>query len=49
MRVLDLLHDLDVIKLDVEVLVHAFENTPELNVILELDSHLLVDQGFEET
>lgn len=48
MRVLDLLDDGDVVELDVEVLVHALEGAAELDVVLELDGHLMVDEGLKE-
>ncbi|TQV99796.1 hypothetical protein IF1G_02011 [Cordyceps javanica] len=47
-RVLELLNDRDVVKLDVEVLVHALQRTPELDIVLELYSDLLVDERLEE-
>lgn len=47
-RVLDLLHDLDVVKLDVEVLIHALEGSLELDVVLELHGDLVVDEGLEK-
>lgn len=49
MRVLDLLHNADVLELDVEVLVYALEGAADLDVVLELDGDLVVDQGLEET
>ena len=48
MRILELLHDLNVIELDVEVLVHALEDTLELDIVLELNSDLMVDERLEE-
>lgn len=48
MRILELLHDLDVVELDVEVLVDALEHAADLYVVLELDRDLVVDEGFEE-
>ena len=48
-RVLELLEDLDIIKLDVEVLVDALQGPPDLDVILELDGDLVVDEGLEKT
>ena len=48
MRVLDLLHDLDVVELDVEVLVDALEDAADLDVVFELDCDLVVDEGLEE-
>lgn len=47
-RVLDLLHDRDVIELDIEVLVDALEGAADLNIVLELDGDRGVDQGLEE-
>jgi hypothetical protein len=48
MRVLELLDDLDVVQLDVEVLVHALERAPDLDVVLELYRHLVVDERLEK-
>lgn len=48
MRVLDLLQYLDVVELDVEVLVDALEDAADLDVVLKLDGHLMVDEGLEE-
>jgi hypothetical protein len=39
---------LNVIKLDVQVLVHAFQNALELDIIFELHGDLMVDEGLEE-
>lgn len=48
MGVLKLLHNLDVIELDVEVLIHTLENALELNIVLELNSDLVVNKGLEK-
>lgn len=48
MRVLELFYYGDVIKLDVEVLVDAFQCTAQLDIVLELYSDLMVYQGLEE-
>lgn len=48
MRILELLHNLDIIQLDVEVLIDALERAADLNVVLELDSDLVVDERLEE-
>jgi hypothetical protein len=48
MRILQLLNDGDVVKLDVEVLVDALERAAELDVVLELDGDLMVDERLEE-
>lgn len=48
MRVLKLLHNLNVIELDVEVLIHTLKDTLELNIVLELYSDLMVNQGLEK-
>lgn len=47
-RVLELLHDGNVVELDVEVLIHALERAAELNVILELHRDFLLDERLEE-
>lgn len=49
MRILELLHHLNVIELDVEVLVHALQNALELDVVFELHGDLMVDERLEET
>ena len=48
MWVLELFDNLDIVKLDVEILVHALEDALELDVVLELDGDLVVDKGLEE-
>lgn len=48
MRVLELLDDLYVVQLDVEVLVDALQRAADLDVVLELDSYLVVDERLEE-
>ncbi len=48
MRVLELLHDDDVVELDVEVLVDRLERAADLDVVLELDRHGRVDERLEE-
>lgn len=47
--VLDLFDDLYVVELDVKVLVDALERSADLDVVLELHRHLVVDEGLEET
>lgn len=49
MRVLQLLHDRNVIQLNVEVLVYALERSFELDVVFELHRDFMVNEGFEET
>lgn len=48
MRVLELLDNLDVIELNVEVLIHTLEDTLELNIVLELNSDLVVNKSLEK-
>lgn len=48
MRILELIHHLDVVELDVEVLVDTLEDAADADVVFELDGHLVVDEGFEE-
>jgi hypothetical protein len=48
MRVLDFLDYIDVVKFDIEVLVHRLESSPYLDIILQLNGHLVVHQGLEE-
>lgn len=49
MRVFDFLNDLDIVKLDVEVLVDALERPADLDVVLELHRDLVVYERLEET
>lgn len=49
MGILEVVEDSDVVELDVEVLIDALEDTADLDVVLELDGHLVVDEGLEET
>lgn len=44
-----LVHSLRVIKLDVQVLVHAFERPPNLYLVLELDCDFVLNERLEET
>src|ERR1700712_3371240 len=48
MRILHLFHHRDVIQLDVQVLIHALQGASDGDVVLELDSDLVVDQRLEE-
>lgn len=48
MGVLELFYHRDIIKLDVEVLIHAFQCPAELDVVLELYSDLMVYKSLEE-
>ena len=48
MWILQLLDDLDVVKLDVEVLVDALEGAPDEDIVLELHRDSGVDEGLEE-
>lgn len=48
MRILELLDDLYIVQLDVEVLVDALQRATDLDVILKLDSYLVVDERLEE-
>lgn len=49
MRVFDLLHDADIVQLDIKILIHRLQRAPDLDVVLELNGYLMVDEGFEET
>ena len=49
MWVFQFFHDFDIVKLDVQELIHRLEGTADGNVILKLDRDLLLDKGFEET
>lgn len=48
MWVLQLVQDNDVVELDVQVLVDGFQSAPDTDVVLELDRHRLLSEGFEE-
>ena len=48
MRIFELFHYLDIIQFDVEVLVDRLEDTSYGDVVLQLDRHLMIDEGFEE-
>lgn len=48
MWVLDLLHNFNVIKLDVQELVDRLEGASDGDVILELNSDLMIDEGLEK-
>lgn len=48
MRIFDFLHNLYIVQLYVQVLIHRFENAADLDIVFELDRHLVVDEGFEE-
>ena len=48
MWVLHLFHHRNIVQLDVEVLVHAFQSAAHRNVVLELDGDLMVHQCLEE-
>lgn len=49
MRILQLLNHLDVIQLDVQVLIDRLQRSADLDVVLELDRHLVVDERLEKT
>ena len=48
MRILHLIHDANVVKLDVEELVHRLERALDRDVVLQLDGDGVVDERFEE-
>lgn len=48
-RIFQFLYHLNVVELNVEVLVHAFQNALELDVVFELHGDLMVDERLEET
>lgn len=48
MRVLELIDNLYVVELNVEILIDALEGASDLDVVLELDRHLVVDERLEE-
>ena len=48
MRIFQLFHNRNVVQLDIEILVHALERAPKLDIILQLNGDLLVNQGLEK-
>ena len=48
MWVLELIHDLHILQLDVEELVHTLKGAADCNVVLELDRDFGVDERLEE-
>lgn len=48
MRVLVKVQNFDIVKLDVEVLIHRLQDTADADVILEFNSDGLVRKGLEE-
>ena len=48
MRVLQLLHNRNVVQLDVQVLVHALESSSYRNVVFQFHCDFVIDQSFEE-
>ena len=49
MRIPHLLQHADIIKLDIQILIHGFQGAFDADVVLELNDDFLVDQCFEET
>ena len=48
MRVFEFFNDTYVVKLDIQVLIHALESSADRDVVLQFDRYLCVDQGLEE-
>lgn len=48
MRILQFLDHRNVVELDVQVLIHALQSASDGDVILELDSDLMIHQRLEE-
>ena len=48
MRILELLHNADIVQFDVQVLVYTLQSAADLNVVLELHGDFMVDEGLEE-
>jgi hypothetical protein len=48
-RVFQLLYHRYIIQLDIKILIYRFQRSPELDVVLELYGHLVVDERFEKT
>ena len=48
MRIGNLIYNRDVVKLDVQILIHTLQRPSNLYVVLQLHRHLLLYQRFEE-
>ena len=48
MRIFDVLHDRDVVQLDIQILIHTLQRSAYRNVILEFDCDFMVDEGLEK-
>lgn len=48
MRILQLIHELNVVQLDIQELVDGLEGAFDRNVVLELDGHFVIDESLEE-
>lgn len=48
MRVLQLLHNTNIIQLNIQILIDTLQRAPNLDVVLELDCDFMVDEGLEE-
>ena len=48
MRILQLLHDLYIIELDIKELVNRFKNAFDRDIVLEFNGDFMVDEGLEE-
>lgn len=47
-RVFRLVNNFDVIELNIQELVDRYQNSSDSEIVLELDGHLLVNEGLEE-
>jgi len=48
MRVFQLIHNRDVVQLDIQILIHALQCPTDRDVVLEFDGDFVVDQRLEE-
>jgi hypothetical protein len=48
MRVFYFIHDGNVVKLDVQVLVHGFEGATDENIVLQFNGDFVLNQRLEE-
>lgn len=48
MRVLQFIHNADIIQLNIQELIHALQRPLDRDVIFQLDGDLMVYEGFEE-
>jgi len=48
MRILNLIHDRNILQLDIQKLIDALKGTSNGNVVFQFHCHFVVHEGFEE-